>query len=68
MTRYRDAVVLTTALLALLVSVGTVLFVHRVSCTIVAANVSVYAETAPTTPAGRNARDSWLRLDRRLYC
>lgn len=68
MTHYRNAVALVTALLALLVSVGNVLFVQRMSCTIVAANVAVYEETPPTTPAGLNARESWVSLDRRLHC
>lgn len=68
MRRYRDVIALVSAVLALALSVGNVLFVQRVSCTIVAANVSVYAETPPTTPAGRNARDSWVSLDRRLHC
>jgi hypothetical protein len=68
MRRYRDWLALVSAVLALGLSLGNVLFVQRVSCTIVRANVSVYEETPPTTSAGRNARDSWLSLDRRLYC
>lgn len=56
------------AVAALIISIGNVLFVHRVACTMVKSNVAVYQETPPTTPAGVNARDSWNHLRERLYC
>lgn len=68
MRRYGYTVALVSSLLAMALTIGNVFFVQRVACTIVRANVSVYEETPPTTPAGQNARDSWARLDRRLYC
>lgn len=68
MTGYTRWIVVGMATVALIVSIGNVMFVNRLVCTIVRANVAVYVETPPTTPAGVNARDSWQSLHRRLHC
>lgn len=64
----RSTVALVSSLVALVISIGNVLFVQRITCTVVGSNVAVYDETPPATSAGRNAEIMWDTLDRRLYC